>query len=571
MRVINWRALQVNEQDLMEALRNASDEQGLLRQIVIALFKRQEEWESRPDSVELYDPSHRYEQGQVVALPYRERDGNFDLWKIVTVKVVHDDENPAQGRFQVVEFEGERQKRVAGVDGAKVPSLRLPVEGELEQAAEKVVEQYRADFERQLPFVSKRCWEALSELFQDAKACSTEEVMQALQEKGFLGNWSEPTQMAVTEWLLKCSGYVLVSENEWLSPDESKSVDRPIRRQPPAPRVRRDNEYYERVSLPPEGQKLAEEIGEEELEEEELSLDEWRRRTRTEPLKLPPLTFQTIVEAYFPLNRQLSEFLPPGKLKKVRLRLRAINESEPMTFWVSRGDKDKRGLKADASDREKFRKWLIGEGIPAGTTLWIERISDFEYRVYAKPLEPPRIVRQVKFASFEGGELRFDLEDVEQRWEGDPLIFKSEWRFEDPEALRQEAQRIRLPIATIVRQVFEKLDPEGQGLHWSEVFNATYLVRMCSPRTVIEILYDQPCFESLGDGRFRLNPKVPLQPDQPTSTEPVLQPELPKPLRWALDVVYNQGLTDIVDRWLIKSLGVQGLEAIKQRYRRERT
>jgi hypothetical protein len=53
----------------MEALRNASDEQGLLRQIVIALFKRQEEWESRPDSVELYDPSHRYEQGQVVALP----------------------------------------------------------------------------------------------------------------------------------------------------------------------------------------------------------------------------------------------------------------------------------------------------------------------------------------------------------------------------------------------------------------------------------------------------------------------------------------------------------------------
>jgi hypothetical protein len=51
----------------------------------------------------------------------------------------------------------------------------------------------------------------------------------------------------------------------------------------------------------------------------------------------------------------------------------------------------------------------------------------------------------------------------------------------------------------------------------------------------------------------------------------VLQPELPQTLRWALDVVYNQGLTDIVDRWLIKSLGVQGLEAIKQRYRRERT
>jgi len=519
--------------------------------------------------VELFDPSRHYVQGQIVALPYREQDGDFDLWKIVIVRAVRDDENPFQGRFQVVEveFEGERQKRVAGIDGATVPSLQFPAEEKLEQVAEKIVTQHKADFERQLPFISENCRQALRELFQHNKLCSTETVTQTLREKGFLCDWSEPTQREVTEWLLKCSGYVLVSENEWLSPDESKAVDRPIRRQPPAPRVRRDNEYYERVSLPLEGQKLAEEIGEEELEEEELSLDEWRRRARTEPLKLPPLTFQTIVEAYFPLNRQLSEFLPPGKLKKVRLRLRAINESEPMTFWVSRGGKDKRGLKADASDKEKFREWLVSEGIPAGTTLWIERISDFEYRVYAKPLEPPRNVRQVKFASFENDELRFDLEDVEQRWEGDPLIFKSELRFEDMEALQKEAQRIGLRIATIVRQVFEKLDPERQGLHWSEVFNATYLIRMCSPRTVFGILYKQPCFESLGDGRFRLNPNVPLIIISPP--EPFPQLELPKPLHWALDFMHNQGLTDLVDYWL-KGLGVQGLEAIKQRYRRER-
>jgi len=38
----------------------------------------------------------------------------------VTVTAVHDDENPTQGRFQVVEFEGERQKRVAGIDGATI-------------------------------------------------------------------------------------------------------------------------------------------------------------------------------------------------------------------------------------------------------------------------------------------------------------------------------------------------------------------------------------------------------------------------------------------------------------------
>jgi hypothetical protein len=46
-------------------------------------------------------------------------DIKFDLWEIVTVTAMHDDENPAQGRFQVVEFE-ERQKRMARIDGATI-------------------------------------------------------------------------------------------------------------------------------------------------------------------------------------------------------------------------------------------------------------------------------------------------------------------------------------------------------------------------------------------------------------------------------------------------------------------
>jgi len=120
MKVINWKAVQIAEQDLMQALRDASDEQDLLKRIVIALFKQRDLWESRGDSVELFDPSRHYVQGQIVALPYQEQDGDFDLWKIVTIRVVRDDENPAQGRFQVVELEGEQQKRVAGIDGAAI-------------------------------------------------------------------------------------------------------------------------------------------------------------------------------------------------------------------------------------------------------------------------------------------------------------------------------------------------------------------------------------------------------------------------------------------------------------------
>jgi hypothetical protein len=52
-------------------------------------------------------------------------DIKFDLWKIVTVTAVHDDENPAQGRFQVVEFEGERQKPVAGMSVFEKSSITV--------------------------------------------------------------------------------------------------------------------------------------------------------------------------------------------------------------------------------------------------------------------------------------------------------------------------------------------------------------------------------------------------------------------------------------------------------------
>ncbi|MFA0759798.1 MAG: hypothetical protein NOOUEUKL_002480, partial [Candidatus Fervidibacter sp.] len=50
MKVINWKAVQIAEQDLMQALGDASDEQDLLKRIVICLFKQRDLWESRGDS-----------------------------------------------------------------------------------------------------------------------------------------------------------------------------------------------------------------------------------------------------------------------------------------------------------------------------------------------------------------------------------------------------------------------------------------------------------------------------------------------------------------------------------------
>jgi hypothetical protein len=649
----------------MDALRNASDEQGLLRQIVIALFKRQEEWESRPDSVELYDPSHRYEQGQVVALPYREQDGNFDLWKIVTVKVVHDDENPVQGRFQVVEFEGERQKRVAGVDGAKVPSLRLPKEEELEQAAEKVVEQYRSDFERRLPFISKRCWEALDEFLQDAKACSTEEVMQALQEKGFLGNWSEPTQRAVTEWLLR-KECVQISEG-WISRKQAEKLGlgRKVKRRPDVPIIRDDQREQNLGEIEEEAEAEIEQelvtYYAEELSERRtdpmitMSLQDWRNLPPPRgPMKLPPLTYQHIVEAYFPLTNELSCFFPPGKY--VGIKIVCMNKT--LQFWVNREDKT---LKALDRDREQFTQTLREHGIPAGTYLWLERIDEFRYRLFPRTLTQPKTVKAKLIRLDEQRRLCCEEIDFLMRYEGNPYLVVAELRLEDLQALWAEAEQAGMSILQAMCKAFQQIDPEGKGVHHTELFNAVFFrIRSCSPKTVLSLLSRYQCFEALGNGRWRYLPHKPkirksseLRPtirivglpeivfvgqrceftvrarqmqiiaifailrggplkeiewkhltqedvDIPVSLtfeqegswvvlavgimgkskgydlkgydlkEVNVVSLLPRPVRWALDAMYNQGLVNIVDSWL-KGLGVQGLEAIKQRYRRERT
>lgn len=561
--VLNWLDLQLSDEDLKrvaEGLERPIKLRLVLQKLVKALLS-QHPWTTRTDTIHLFHPSHRYEVNQSVAMP-KFPEGTWCIAQVIEVK---EDQNPKQGKFQIVRLRanGEEKAYAASIPDAqplpfKIDPKRLQdlanyfvesYETQLRNAFLQALERFpiliyllQTDEVSPISFVvplEDSDLNIVEQLFAQnpREAKRTEEIVAYLRSQGRLTNLSDEQATIAVKELLERNGYVLVSEDEWLSPEGAEVVDRSLQRRSPAPVIRDDNEYYETVVLPPEGRTLAEEFGEgeeEAAEEKQLSLDEWRERARTQPLKLPPLTFQNIMEAYFPLNRQLSEFLPPGDLKRVYLRFHAYSESEPMTFWVSRTERDKRGLKADELDKERFRQWLISQGIPAGTTFWIERISDFEYRLYAKPLDPPRIVGQVKFPSIQNGELKFELEEVQQRWEGDPHIFKAELRFEDLRALHEEASKVGLRIATIVRRVFEQIDPNGQGLYWSEVFNATYLVRMCSPRTVLGVLYEQPCFESLGNGRFRLKPEVPLRiVRRPPIRHPKIEHfELPKTI-WA--------------------------------------
>jgi len=660
MKVINWKALQISEQDLKQALRDASDEQNLLKRIVIALFKQRDLWESRDDSVELFDPSRHYVQGQNVALPYREQDGDFDLWKITTVTAVRDDENPIQGRFQVVEFEGELQKRVAGIDGAAMPPLQFPAEEKLEQVAKKIVTQHKADFERQLPFLSERCRQALRELFQHNKLCSTETVTQTLKEKGFLRDWSEATQREVTEWLLRKE--CVRSPEGWMSKEQAErsGLGREVKRGPDVPIIR-DNQgeqnldEIEEEAEPEIEQELVTDYAEELSEKPAdpmltMSLQDWRNLPPpTGPIKLPTLTYQHIVEAYFPLTSKLSHFFPPGPSVAIEI----ICMDNCFRFWVNRED---RTLKAFNEDMAQFTETLRMHGIPAGTYLWLERIDEFRYRLFPRELSQPKTVRAKRMWLDEHRRLCCEEIDFTMRYEGDQYIVVAELRLEDLEALWKEAKQVGMSILRAMCEAFQQIDPEGKGVHHTELFNAVFFrFRSCSPRTVLALLYRYQCFEALGNGRWRYlygKPKIRKLPVRRPTIRIVGLPEfvlvgqrcdftvrarqmrkvevfaifhdgsrkqivwqsldqekvdisvsftfereglwkvlavgitekgdrrevekevkvvlpLPKPMRWALDLVDNQGLTNIVDYWL-KGLGVQGLEAIKQRYRRER-
>jgi SAM-dependent methyltransferase len=555
VKVSDWSSFTILPYELDEICR---DLKGVihLRQLLISLLKH-------VVNSSCFDPSKRYELGGRVILKEKVDGDKISFWRVTEVEEA---QNPIQGKFQVVVLGqgdgGKVKKMAAGISDPSGFSDRIrPFEDEeeLEDFVRRFVDVNWLDLVRAFEN-SREAWEGklaylkptrevcpvdllvplseaqaneLQHLASELKrAITPPEAREHLASVGLLGDLamcSEEVADFCIAWWFESQGWEAV-EHEWLDPSLSSELDRPIRRQPSVPRVFKDEEIYEkREPSSDEEKQFLEEIGEGELTEEEyLSWEEWRERRQTAPLKLQPLTWQLAQEAYIPMTKALSGFLPPGKLVCVQVQ---VMEGDPIPFIVSRTEH--RGLKALGGYEEQFQRELKSYGIVPGTYLWLQRISDRVYRLFARELSGPRIVKQCKLASIEKGELIFEFEDIPIRWESDPHIFKADLRFVDQDALWEEARKVGRRIATIVRHVFEKLDPQGEGLHWTEVFNATYLIRMCSPRTVSGILYSQPCFESLGNRRFRLNPGIPLQKlssKRVRRVRPSLQIDIPSPV-----------------------------------------
>lgn len=523
MRVIDWTKLQITEQDLVQALRDANDEQDFLKQIVIKLLRQRDSWENRRDCVELFHPARRYEHGQIIAVPCREQGWDFDLWKCVRVVSTSEDENPVQGQFQIVQLEGLQQKLAAGIPGAPDLPFQFPSEASLERASECILRLHKAVFEQKFPFATERGRTVLRDIFQGKEVWDISSIMQRLKDEGLLGDWSEDTLRLLTEWLLRKNGYLPFGENRWTS----SKPNRPVKRSPDVPRIRDawgehdlrkiEEEAEDEIEAP-----IHDDFGEEATEQPSdpmltMSLQDWRNLPPPiGPIKLPTLTYQHIIEAYFPLTEELSQFFPPGETVGVEI----IFVEKPFRFWVNRKDKT---LQAFDEDAMQFTEALRAYGIPAGTYVWLERIDEFHYRLFARALLQPRLVRAKRIWLDNQKRLHCEEIDFQMRYEGNPYLVVSELRLEDLEALWREAQLSGISILTAMCRAFQEIDPESKGVHQTELFNAVFFrYRSCSPKTVLALLYRYQCFEPLGNGKWRYVPHKGLS-RKPKSYKPMLR------------------------------------------------
>ncbi|RLG60212.1 MAG: hypothetical protein DRN95_00225 [Candidatus Hydrothermarchaeota archaeon] len=561
MKVINWLNLRPTDKDLEEVLAGI---EGVihLRTILQRLVKvtlSQYPWDDREDLVEVFDSSHSYEKDDWVALPKRDKQGlRPDSWRIAKVKRVEDTGNPVQGPFRVVWVESEGKERLLACNiptGSPFP-LQFPPEDEEEwdMLASNLVDAYGLQVEKallqaidddrldlvvlldkalpgeQLIRFSEDELRAIEEAFSVEREgrlyTTTQEILDFLREKGWPREVSdEIARFSIEDYLQQSDTYVSLGFSRWIPRDRFAEIDRAIAKRPKVPVIPSkvaqeqgiddspDFGDYDEVELDEEGQKELREMGEEESETEPkqtfISLEEWRRRAPTRPVKLPTITYQNIIEGFLLLTSGLSKCFPPVS-NKTLVNIQII-DGDPLPFTVDWEE----GL-VKALDKEAFRLKFLEKGIPAGTYLWLERISDTEYRLKPKPLSRPRR-EKCKLAWIEDGELKFAIEEIELRYESNPALFKAELRFQDLEALFREAEELGWSIFDAMWYTFPelaKLDPEGR-VHHTELFNAVFFrYRMCSPRSVQTELYRRPCFVPLGNGYWKFEPSRGVKPKQ---------------------------------------------------------
>jgi hypothetical protein len=564
MQAVNWLALQPSKADL-DALTGHLDQPLPVRkvcQLLARIILEGYPWEGRLDLIPFYHPSQTYRKGEWVAWPILDRQKLRPLvWQIAQVSQANPAVNPAQGKFQALTLsvQGKQFSVAASIPEARFiePDLSAYTPEDRDWVAEWMGDTFAASLQETLQKMIQRgeihgkivnqdyvpeasinlSPQRLAPFFDNLTASqawvSEEEMIQAIPE--LAGIKSQEAQALVRATPASVQ-YFSMGGGRWTTADLYTRLNREVPRGLPVPHIRskldiwteqdrRDLGQSRQKSLPAEARQFLEELGED-IARPRASVQAWQPPSI--PIKLPTLNYLHITQAYFPIGHLVHAFAPD-----VRLVFVQFIEGEHRPYLL---DRDAGMLKA--LEPELLRAKILGDGIPAGTYLWLEYQGGENYRIAPRPLSFEHMV-PCKLAYKKDGQLLIEHTEIPMHYDGDSSVFKADMRFSDIEALFAEAEQVNYSIRDVIALAIKDLcaaDPHNWA-HWQDIFNLVFLRRMCSPKSVSFLLYTNACFEQLGGGYFRFNPsrmeQQPAKQKKKTSRRPQIesgpQPEVPEP------------------------------------------
>lgn len=532
MKVINWLGLQLSEREIHVLQESINGEISMrkLSQILVRSILEQYPWNDRIDLISLYHPRNSYKQGDWIALPKPDEQSiRSTYWQIAKILEVEQTENEIQGKFDVItlDLEGKQFLLAAAIPNSSYSEQNFTewTPGGINLLAEYFADTYAKSIQstiRKMISSGKLSGSIVGEsilpngihaipeniltpffvnLSEKDPWISIEEILQEVSLQNEFDHNSPETLRSMLNLTLEKSSYVSLGGNRWTTQEIFDELNRDILRGLPVPHVHskiwteKDKQDFSQLNykILPKEELIDEGETIEHLPENRIS--PWYFPNH--PIRLPVLSYLHIAQAYFPISHIMGAFPPDSKLLFVQ-----IIEGEYQSFFI-----DRNLMVLKALDIEKLRITFLDPSIPAGTHLWLEYQGKEHYRITPRPLPAPRYV-PCKRAYLENGVLHIELNEIPMRFEGDPSVFKADLRFEDIEALFEEAQRNQLSVRDAIIQSVQELcaiDPQERA-YYRDIFNVVFLKRMCSYNSVRSMLYTHPCFIQLSDGFFRYDP-----------------------------------------------------------------
>jgi len=535
MKVINWLGLQLCEREihaLQESISGGIAVRKLSQHLVNSILEKYP-WNDRTDLISLYHPRNSYNQGDWIALPKPDEQSiRPTYWQIARISDVERTENELQGKFDVIilDLDDKQQLLAANIPSSSYyePNFSKWTPEDIVWLADHFADAYAKSIQNtieklissnKLPgsIVDKNFLpnnikaipqDILTPFFGSLTDknpwISIEKILRELSlQKGVDNHYTE-TLRSMVNLALEKSYYISLGGNRWTTQEIFDELNRDIPRGVPAPHVRSKINIWTKADEL-DFSKLKKEFTEgPQIEECEITEELPDIRAFTiwhapkNAIRLPTtLSYLHITQAYFPISHILGAFPPDCKLLFVQ-----IIEGDHQPFLI---DRDLGVLKA--LEVEKLRTSFLELSIPAGTYLWLEYQDGDHYRIRPNFLQKPHDV-SCKLAYLENGVLHIELANIQMLYEGDPSVFKADLRFEDIDALFEEAQRNQLSVRDAIIQSVQELcsiDPNKRA-YYRDIFNLVFLKRMCSYNSVLSLLYSHPCFERIEKGFFRLNP-----------------------------------------------------------------